>query len=760
MAGWSTWRRPTSSAARCAGSPPSPGPRTAPAVRSAPRSPPPSCATCWPRTARSPACPSPVPAWRTSTSSSSKELPDDHDAARFPSRAAVGAAHRPRPRGARGAAVLPRAAAGGVRLRLPARDAGDLRGRARRRRARRRRPVHAVLPGRDRRDRDHADQLPGGRLRGGHRARERLAGAAAAAGHAAAGLLRRQGRPGAADGGAAAGAAAAAGPLRLRRADAAGPGALGDVPVGRRPRSAGRHGAGDRGVRAAGQLHRDHHLDHRVRHRAPVLLRGVLRLPGVAGLDAAGGGPVPAEVADPGHALGVPARPGRRVRDRGGMGARQDGPGAGRMGDHRDRGVRPDLPLAPERGVTSAVRQLSAVPAAAGDGGRLLLSEGIRRAVVLVLHVAFVVVVGAAVLTVLAGTVDAPRSLLLAVLAVWVLGYGVLGVPSLVRTRPRLELAYVVVLVAVVGVLAWTQPSLLFVMFLAFPQVWFFTGSVRAAVIGNLALAVAGTLGPLIAWSQGDEPLWGPGETLVGLVLSLAMGLWVTRVLTQSAERAQLIRELESTRAELAAAHHEQGVAAERERWAREVHDTLAQGYTSIVVLAQTAAAQLGPDPEAARERLGLIEEVARENLAEARGMVAAFSPVPLEGATLVEALHRLAERFGRETGMSTRVDTAALEGAPALSRNDEVVLLRGAQEALSNVRRHAGASAVVPRLSPVGGGGGGDVGEDRVRLRAARREGHGLAGLRSRVAEAGGELDVVSAPGEGTRVTVRVPGA
>jgi signal transduction histidine kinase len=190
------------------------------------------------------------------------------------------------------------------------------------------------------------------------------------------------------------------------------------------------------------------------------------------------------------------------------------------------------------------------------------------------------------------------------------------------------------------------------------------------------------------------------------------------------------------------------------------VHDTLAQGYTSIVVLAQTAAAQVGPDPDAARERLALIEEVARENLAEARAMVAAFSPVPLEGATLVEALHRLAERFARETGVSTRVDTAALDGAPALSRNEEVVLLRGAQEALTNVRRHAAASAVVLRLSAVGGHVSVHVEDDGVGFDPAVAGGHGLAGLRSRVAEVGGEVDVVSAPGEGTRVTVRVPGA
>jgi signal transduction histidine kinase len=297
-------------------------------------------------------------------------------------------------------------------------------------------------------------------------------------------------------------------------------------------------------------------------------------------------------------------------------------------------------------------------------------------------------------------------------------------------------------------------------MFLAYPLVWFVVGSIRAGVVWTLLLAAAALLGPTIAWAHGDEPLWGPGETLVGAVLSLMLGLWITRSLELSAQRAALIEQLEQTRAALAVAHHEAGVVAERERLAREVHDTLAQGYTSIVVLAQTAAAQLGTDPAAARERLALIEEVARENLAEARAMVAAFSPVPLEDATLVEALSRLAERFGRETGMSTRVDTAALEGVPALSRNDEVVLLRGAQEALSNVRRHAGASAVVLRLSTVGGAVSVHVEDDGVGFDPSAADGHGLAGLRSRVAEVGGELDVVSAPGEGTRVTVRVPGA
>jgi len=389
--------------------------------------------------------------------------------------------------------------------------------------------------------------------------------------------------------------------------------------------------------------------------------------------------------------------------------------------------------------------------------GRLVSATASGRAVVAVFSAAFAVLVAIAAVQVATGT--APRGLL-AVLGVWAAAYALLAVPAFTDQsgwRPRTFLA---AHVGVIAVLAWEQPSLLFVMFLAYPLVWFVVDSIRAGVLWTLALAAAGLLGPTIAWAQGDEPLWGPGETLVGAVLSLLLGLWITRSLELSAQRAALIEELQKTRAELAVAHHEAGVVAERERLAREVHDTLAQGYTSIVVLAQTAAAQLGTDPAAARERLALIEEVARENLAEARAMVAAFSPVPLEDATLVEALSRLAERFGRETGMSTRVDTAALEGVPALSRNDEVVLLRGAQEALSNVRRHAGASAVVLRLSTVGGAVSVHVEDDGVGFDPSAADGHGLAGLRSRVAEVGGELDVVSAPGEGTRVTVRVPGA
>ena len=122
--------------------------------------------------------------------------------------------------------------------------------------------------------------------------------------------------------------------------------------------------------------------------------------------------------------------------------------------------------------------------------------------------------------------------------------------------------------------------------------------SLRAGVAWTLALGAAGDGRPARARGAGHRAaVRARRRRSSGWSFSLAMGLWVTRVLEHSAQRAALIQELESTRAELAELHHQQGMVAERERLAREVHDTLAQGYTSIVVLAQTAAAALPGDP-------------------------------------------------------------------------------------------------------------------------------------------------------------------
>jgi signal transduction histidine kinase len=242
-------------------------------------------------------------------------------------------------------------------------------------------------------------------------------------------------------------------------------------------------------------------------------------------------------------------------------------------------------------------------------------------------------------------------------------------------------------------------------------------------------------------------------ESAIALGFAVLFGFWIYSIIAQSVGRRTVIAELEETRSELAAVSHRAGVLAERERLAREIHDTVAQGFTSVVVLLELAESEVDTDPAAARQRLATARATARQNLAEARALVAALTPVDLQAAPLPEALGRLVDRFGVEAGVPARLTvTGPVRALPA---NTEVVLLRAAQEALANVRKHAGASRVEVALdgavlTVADDGGGFDP--------AAPTAGFGLAGMRRRVEEVGGSLVVHSGP-DGTRVEVRCSG-
>jgi signal transduction histidine kinase len=316
---------------------------------------------------------------------------------------------------------------------------------------------------------------------------------------------------------------------------------------------------------------------------------------------------------------------------------------------------------------------------------------------------------------------------------------------------------YLTVAVVVVGVTCWLSPGLAMLLFIVYPQIWVYCEQLRVGVLYSIAASVSAAAGFVAAEGWTGAALWDVAPSmLVSLLFSLLLGIWISRIIYQSRDRADLISALEATRSELALAHHAQGVMAERERVAREIHDTLAQGFTSIVMLSQVAADTVDGDPAATRTRLETIETVARENLAEARALVAAFSPVGLDGTTLPDAVGRLAERFGDETGVVVDVETVG--DFAGLSREQEVVVLRVAQEALTNVRRHARAHQVSVRLVADEQGARVEVGDDGVGFVPGQVGGYGLAGMRGRVHEAGGDVDVATAPGRGTRVTVRLP--
>jgi signal transduction histidine kinase len=245
--------------------------------------------------------------------------------------------------------------------------------------------------------------------------------------------------------------------------------------------------------------------------------------------------------------------------------------------------------------------------------------------------------------------------------------------------------------------------------------------------------------------------------------------MWITTIARTGSERGRLLDDLRAAQDELAAHHREAGTVAERERLAREIHDTVAQSLTGLVMLSQQArSALVAGDAAAGLARLELIESSARDALTDARTLVAATASSGLDSGDLADALRRLAVRFSRESGVEVTVEVEPRLGLP---RDQQVVVIRTAQEALANVRKHSGSRSAHLALghAPVRGGGGPGDGPRDVLLTVrdegrgfdvdAGRDGFGLDGLDERLRLAGGRL-VVTSGARGTTVTAHLPGA
>jgi signal transduction histidine kinase len=300
------------------------------------------------------------------------------------------------------------------------------------------------------------------------------------------------------------------------------------------------------------------------------------------------------------------------------------------------------------------------------------------------------------------------------------------------------------------------DPNAWFLAFAICPQ-FFNVTSPRVAMAAAIAINLVGWL--LLVYRARD--LATAVATLAiaaaGVGFSVVYGGWVTKIIDQSRERGEIIHQLEATRAELAEVNHEAGMLAERQRLAGDIHDTIAQGFTSIVMLIQAAEAEIESDPAAARRHLSLAAETARENLSEARTLVAALAPAQLDGGKLDDALRRLAGQAAEQLGAAADFEVG---GSPRpLATSAQVVLLRVCQEALANVRKHAHAHRAWVRLSYGQSDVRLEIGDDGTGFDPAEANGgYGLRGMRARVEEAGGCLTVRSAPGEGTLVSVEAP--
>jgi signal transduction histidine kinase len=258
---------------------------------------------------------------------------------------------------------------------------------------------------------------------------------------------------------------------------------------------------------------------------------------------------------------------------------------------------------------------------------------------------------------------------------------------------------------------------------------------------------------------------WGEGPARVGnllftAALAVVIGLFVEAVTRQSEQRRDALAALAATRAELAEKARHAGVLAERERLSRELHDTLAQSFTSVVTHLEAAEQALDARPVEARRHLDTARRTARDGLGDVRRSVQALRPDLLQEAGLQVALDRLVRRWSEDTGVAAELRTTG-RSFP-LRPDTDTALLRTTQEALTNVARHARASRVVVSLSYLDDVVTLDVDDDGVGFEATPGPrvdgGFGLIAIRERIASVGGGFSVEAAAGQGTTVAVSVP--
>jgi signal transduction histidine kinase len=361
----------------------------------------------------------------------------------------------------------------------------------------------------------------------------------------------------------------------------------------------------------------------------------------------------------------------------------------------------------------------------------------------------------------------------------WLAGLAVLARPG-GPARPRsLLVGYYLILLALLSTLVAWSPWFMLVswtacvyVFALFEARWAFF----AAALAGVALTAAQTRSALPS-SHAVLPLF-----LLSLVAPLLVGgWWLGR---ESDTRRRLIAELADANSRLRAESeltarlreqlqeqaHAAGVQQERQRLAREIHDTLAQDLSAVVSQLEVALSEPALSGEIGGQHwqrpVAQARDVAREGLREARHSVRALASPLLDGGSLTGALRALAGRWQAQTGVEAFCH--ADDDVPPLPDEVQGALLRVAQAALANVAEHAAASRARLTLSWVDGTVLLDVWDDGAGFDPADTghetaaggpgRGFGLTGMRQRLALLGGQLEIESAPGGGTVIGARVP--
>lgn len=308
-----------------------------------------------------------------------------------------------------------------------------------------------------------------------------------------------------------------------------------------------------------------------------------------------------------------------------------------------------------------------------------------------------------------------------------------------------------------------------------FPLV-FVTLAVLPRPANLLAAAVLWAAGVIVvAWLHPQH--WhiavaiGPG---IGTVFAVAIYVSYRALHREALTQRRIAEELAATQQELAATEHQAGRLEERERLARDIHDTLAQGLSSIVLLARAGRASASTveaaSPEsknAATDVFSTIEDTARDNLAEARRFVRDLT-APSAQADLPDAITEILQRMRRRgSGLGESTEFRANFSGDTHRRLPEsavTAVVRCVQEALNNVAKHAHAAHAVVSVAVLGDELTVDIFDDGRGFDPAQApqqessHGYGLGGIQQRIAALSGTVNIESTPDEGTVVAARIP--
>ncbi|MDJ0756485.1 MAG: sensor histidine kinase [Ardenticatenaceae bacterium] len=279
----------------------------------------------------------------------------------------------------------------------------------------------------------------------------------------------------------------------------------------------------------------------------------------------------------------------------------------------------------------------------------------------------------------------------------------------------------------------------------------------RLAWVANIVLTLAIAIPQIYAFGISWQSL-----ILFGVMgaVSIAFGLWIDGIIQQSAERRDLVAQLQKAQDELVAAERREARLEERSRLARDIHDTLAQSFIGVITHLEAVGQVTDGDPQKIAFHVQQAEAVARDGLGQARGVVHDLRPQVLEqNKSLGHALSQEARKWAARTGIELSAEITGPE--VQLHPEVEVSLLRALQEALANVAKHARATAVQVTLSYIGNQVILDISDNGRGIQPGHHPpsdgGFGLQAMQERVAEIRGELHVESEPGEGVNLAIIV---